>query len=230
MAGEEKKIVLQGTQEELMRIIPQLVAFHQILERFDSRGLYTMPDITFHDSIKFTPKIKLSFYQLQSETRNRFAPATGEISYRVVGETPQTFTPANARTRAERIKQLFCEPELFTWRKGKLRASYSDQSNGYHFILLVRSEAEARRIITQVMAIEGKSPEWENLALHESRATFPDVTPTRRIYGEERKLPRRRPTEDIKFRYAELYLHGLTKAVRLVDTVGKPGIPVITVS
>lgn len=229
MAGEETKIVLQGTRRELMQLIPQLVAFKQMLQEFDNRGLYTIPVTTFQDTWTFHPQIKLFFDQQKHETRDGFPRVTGEISYRVMGETSETFTPANARVRAQRIKQLFAEPELFVWQKGKLRVSYADQANGYQFQLLVKNESEARKIITRVMEIEGKTPTWDKLTLHESNKTFPDTTATVRIYGEQRKLPRRRPREDIRFRYAELHLWGIPKPVALVDTLGKLEQPIVTV-
>lgn len=78
-----------------------------------------------------------------------------------------------------------------------------DKRNGYDFRLYVKNEAEGRKIITQVMAIENKSPDWSNLCISTSGKTYPEITETKRIYGEQRRLPRRRPLEDIRFRYAE---------------------------
>lgn len=229
MADEEgMKIVLQGTKLELMQRIPAIMDAYQIFKAFDERGLYTIPVTTFQDTWTFHPQVKLFFGQQAHETRDGFPRVTGEISYRVMGETSETFTPANARVRAQRIKQLFAEPELFVWQKGKLRVSYADQANGYQFQLLVKNESEARKIITRVMEIEGKTPTWDKLTLHESKKTFPDTTATVRIYAEQRKLPRRRPREDIRFRYAELHLWGRPKPVALVDTLGKLEQPIVT--
>lgn len=230
MADEEQKIVLQGTKTELMQLVPQLMAFYQLFEKNNDRGLYTIPVTTFQDHYTFAPQIKLVFYQLRNETVNNRPRVHGEISYRVVGETEETFTPANARTRAERIKTLFAQSELFIWQKGKIVATYLDKRNGYDFRLYVKNETEARRLITQVMTIESKQPSWDKLHITESRATYPEDTATRRIYGEQHKLPRRRPREDIKFRYAELHLWGKAKPVTLVDTSGRRENPLILVS
>lgn len=227
--AEEQRIALQGTTEELMELVPQLVAFYQLFQQNNDRGLYTIPVTTFQDHYTFAPQIKLYFCQLRSEARAGLPPVTGEITYRIVGETEETFTPANARVRAERIRDLFGQPSLFVWQKGKEIATYRDQPNGYDFRLRVKSEVEARRIITQVMLIENKLPNWDKFNLHQSRKSFPEVPATKRIYSEQRRLPRRRPLEDIKFRYAELHLWGMTKPVTLVDTLGTREQPLILV-
>lgn len=229
MAEEEQQIVLQGTKLELMELIPQLMSMYQLFQQNLDRGLYTIPVTTFQDAWTFYPQIKLVFYQLSDETRNNNPRVTGEITYRVINETEETFTEVNARTRAQRIKTLFTEPELFIWQKGKDMFTYKDQKNGYNFQLLCKNELEARKIITQVIAIENKQPEWEKLVVHESKATYPEIPGTKRIYGEQRRLPRRRPLEDIKFRYAELHLWGLTKPVTLVDTFGNREKPLVRV-
>ncbi len=229
MAGEERKIVLQGTQTELMQIIPKVAALYPLVEKWMNKGLYTMPHTTFHDSVVGIPKIKLVFYQLRHETTNNRPRASGEICYRVPGESGTTFTQVKAKARAERIKELFTRPTPFVWQKGKQIVSYVDKPEGYMFKLYVKNENEARRIITQVMAIENKLPNWDNLQVGTSMATYPEDTGTKLIYGKQCRLPRRRPLEDITFRYAELHLQGLTRAVTLVDTLGNRSKPLVSV-
>lgn len=223
------RIILKGGSKILQPIITEILAIHQIFEETKDRGLYTIPVTTFQDHYTFAPQVKLVFYQLLGETTNNRPRVTGEIAYRIMGETEETFTPANARTRATRIRDLFTQPTIFEWQKGKITASYLDKKNGYDFRLLVRNESEARKVITQVMSIEYKQPDWNNLHITESKATYPEDTATKRIYGEQRKLPRRRPREDIKFRYAELHIYGKPKPVTLVDTLGNREDPIIRV-
>jgi hypothetical protein len=224
-----KRIILKGRTKLLKPAITQLMATYHLLRENMDRGLYTMPVTTFQDSNTFTPQIKLVFYQFIDETKNNNPRVNGEITYRIVGETEETFTKSNARVRAQKIKTLFTEPELFVWQKGKEKATYLNKENGYDFRLYVKNESEARRIITQVMAIENKFPDWDNLRLSTSSASYPEVTGTKYIYGKQRRLPRRRPLEDIKFRYAELHLWGLTKPVTLIDTFGNRGKPLVRV-
>lgn len=230
MTDESTKITLQGTKEELMQLIPQLTAFYQLFQQNNDRGLYTIPVTTFQDHYTFTPQIKLYFSQSRKETINNRPRVTGEICYRVMDETSETFTPSNARTRAQRIADLFTKPDFFVWRKGKQVVTYLDKINGYDFRLYIKNEAEARKIITQVMAIEKKQPDWAKLHITESKADYPEDPPTRRIYQENHKLPRRRPREDIKFRYAELHLWGRPKPVTLVDAIGTKEDPILIAS
>lgn len=225
----DKRIILKGSSKVLKPAITQLMAMYQLLQENMDRGLYTIPVTTFQDHYTFAPQIKLVFYQLIDETRNGSPRVHGEITYRVIGETEETFTEANARIRAQRIKTLFTDPQLFVWQKGKDIATYLDRKDGYDFRLYVKNELEARKIITQVMAIENKSPNWDNLRLSISSAVYPEIPGTKRIYGIQRRLPRRRPLEDIKFRYAELHLWGLTKPVTLVDTLGNREKPLVRV-
>lgn len=226
---ENQNFVLRGTKEELMERIPQFLDLYQLFQQNNDRGLYTIPVTTFQDHYTFAPQIKLMFYQLRSETINGLPPVTGEIAYRIVGETEETFTPANARAKAERIRTLFTQPEIFVWQKGKEVATYLDKQNGYDFRLYIKNETEARKIITQVISIENKTPNWEKLHITVSKATYPEITGTKRIYGEQRRVPRRRPLQDIKFRYAELHLWGRPKPVTLVDTLGNREEPLILV-
>lgn len=225
----DKRIILKGSSKVLKPAITQLMAVYQLLQENMDRGLYTIPVTTFQDNYTFAPQIKLVFYQLREETRNGSPRVQGEIAYRVIGETEETFTEANARIRAQNIKALFAEPQLFVWQKGKEIASYKDRKDGYDFKLFVKNELEARKLITQVMAIENKTPNWDNLRLSISSATYPEIPGTKRIYGVQRKLPRRRPLEDIKFRYAEMHLWGLPKPITLIDTLGNREQPLVKV-
>lgn len=206
-----------------MERIPLLMDAYALYSQLNERNLYTIPVTTFQDKFTFHPQICLVFYEMADEAIAPNRRVHGEISYRIMGETEETLTENNARVRAERIKNLFVDPTLFEWQKGKEIVTYRDQRNGYDFRLRVKSETEARRIITQVMGIEGKTPEWERLTVHESKAAFPPNPGSKRIYGEMRQLPVRRPVRDIKFRYAELHLWGVPKPVTLIDTTGRRG-------
>lgn len=224
---EELEIVLQGTKQELMERIPALMDMYSLLQSKDVGNIYGIPVTTFQDRLTFHPQIKLMFYQSKDEAKPGFPRVTGEITYRVPDETSETFTESNARLRAQKIKDLFVNSELFVWQKGREIVSYLDKQQGYNFRLNVKNELEGRKIIMRVMSIENKLPNWNKLCLHECRNTFPDTPSSQRVYGEQRRMPRRRLLEDIKFRYAELHLWGLTKPVTLVDTSGHRGVPLV---
>jgi hypothetical protein len=169
------------------------------------------------DDFTYKPEIKLYFTQSRRSIPKDQPPATGEITYRLMTETSESLTEANVKIRAERIKRLFTEPNLFVWHKGKELFNYTDKLNGYHFQLLVTTETEAKRIIEQILNIEQKAPDWNKLIHRKDERTYTNVVQTKRIYGKNRKVPRRRPTEDVKFRYASIKINGIPRPIYIVD-------------
>lgn len=221
-----EKIVLQGTKQELMELIPEVLAIYQLLEGRSVGTIYGVPVTTFQDTYTFAPQVKLVFYQTLEEAGDK-PPATGEITFRVARETEKTINEAKAKIIAERIKTKFVTGSQFVWHKGKKIVRYEDKAQGYDFRLFVTTEEEGRRIIETVLDIQNHSPEWHRLRISESRAEYPDTPSREMIYGQLRRLPRRRPVEDVPFRYAELHIWGLPQAVTLIDTTGYRPIPLV---
>lgn len=170
-----------------------------------------------YDDFTYKPEITLYFTQSRRTIPKDQPPATGEISYRIITETSESLTEAKVKIRAERIKNLFAQPTLFTWHKGKSKYTYLDLKNGYDFRLLATSEIEAKRIIEQTLDIESKTPDWDLLKEHTPKKASSNVVQTKRIYGKNRKVPRWRPTEEIKFRYASIKIHGIPRPIYIVD-------------
>lgn len=181
--------------------------------------VYGLPINSYQEeSVSFRPQILLYFDQNQTDVEKEQHRVRGEITYRLVNETSQSITEADLKTRANKIKQLFATPNLFVWHKGKVTCRYEDNANGYKLTLFVTNEAEGKRIIEQVLDIENKSPNWENLSITEKQANFPNVPSTETIYGKSRKGIRRRPVEQVRFRYAVAHIYGLSKPIELVNT------------
>lgn len=144
----------------------------------------------------------------------------GEISFRVMDRTYKTLTQADVNRFAARVKNLFATPK-FVWRKGKEMASYTDWDNGYQLQLLVTGESEAKRIIEQVLNIQGHTPEWEFLNMNVNQnpgAAYPENPPNEIILGESIEGIRKRPREDVIFRYASMTVKGRGRGINLVDT------------
>lgn len=181
-----------------------------------------------YDDFTYRPEITLFFSQSRSSIPKDQTPAKGLISYRIINETSESLTEANVKLRADRIKNLFTQPSLFTWHKGKLKYTYLDLKNGYDFRLLTTTEAEAKRIIEQTLDIESKTPDWDLLSEHNPKRASSTVIQTKRIYGKNRKVPRWRPIENVKFRYASIKIHGIPRPIYIVDC--RYGIPVVKVS
>lgn len=185
-------------------------------QRQDNSTIIDMYDRPY-DDFTYRPEIKLYFSQSRRSIPSDQPRATGEISYRLMHETSESLVESEVRTRANKIKQLFTQPNLFIWHKSKLKFTYSDLKNGYNFRILVTTEAEAKRIIEQVLDIENKTPDWDYLVEHKPLKVVNNTIKTKHIYGKSRKVPRWRPTEDVKFRYASLSIHGIPKPIYIVD-------------
>lgn len=190
--------------------------------------VYGMPSQSFQEiSFEFKPQIQLYFDQNIIDVQEGNHRATGEISYRLMHETSESITKEELRKRAEKIKDLFVTNH-FAWHKGKIICRYTDKPNGYDLRVFVRNEAEGKRLIEQVLDIESKSPNWDNLTVSEPKKDFPSIPPTKTILGKSYKMPRRRPTETIYFRYAACLIWGLSKPNVLVDTRGTRHNPLVT--
>lgn len=179
--------------------------------------VYGIPVPSYQESVVHLPQVKLFFHE---PWRNDFAiiPAvTAEITFRLIGETSESMTEAKAERLAKKIKTSFAIPERFAWTKGREIATYRDKQRGYDFKLYVRDETQARRVIEQVLDIQGHTPDWEFLSISTSKRNFTNTAPTGRVYGKTRRLPRRRPVANVRFQYADLHIWGLPNPVTLVD-------------
>jgi hypothetical protein len=165
----------------------------------------------------------LYFLEPQDDVADGYAPVDGRISVRVMAHTSSTINEAIATTYANKIRARFAVGGGFTWRKGKAMFSYNDWDKGYALQLLVRNEAEGRRITEEVLDIQNDAPDWACAAYKESlepAEAYPTVPGLESVYGRSRRLPRRRPIADVVFQYASLYVHGLENPITLVDRTG----------
>lgn len=183
-------------------------------------AMYCIPSIAFQEANTFAPQVKLFFLEPQKDVEKGYSAVEGEITFRLARETPETVTPAEAKALATKIKSAFGSGKGFVWKKGRYKVTYLDRKHGYDFRLLVTSESEGKRVIEQVLDIQSHTPDWDHLTVHESRANFPIVPGNHTIYGKSRRKVRRRPRADVRFRYAELHIHGLQNPITLVDLTG----------
>lgn len=184
--------------------------------------IYGIPTTAFQESFKFKPQIKLHFQEPEDDVEPGYRPLIGEISLRVMDEESNTMTQTKVDRLAAKVRDNFTRP-VFVWRRGKDLASYFDKSKGYQFKILCRDQTEGKRIIEQVLDIQGHTPDWKNLNFSQNSEpiqAFPIVPDTTRILGKSTKLPRKRPIAEVKFQYALLHLHGLEKSICLVDRSG----------
>lgn len=183
--------------------------------------VYGIPINTFHELFEFHPQIRLYFYEDFDLVEDGYKPVEAEITFRLMDEKNNTITPAKAETLARKIQTLFGRNRGFVWKKGRETWAYYDVRRGYRLRLLAFNETEAKKVIEQVLDIQGHIPDWEaHLSVTKKERNFPIIPDTHFIYGKSRRKPRSRPVAYVRFRYAELKVWGLFNDITLVDLTG----------
>lgn len=226
------RIVLKGNSKLLMPAITQIMGIHQLLEQKDIGTIYAYENEKESVRRKGKPKVVLSF--LEDSNFNKLAAPNnvpegrrrqeGHIRFRLMNETTQSFSKANATTLATKIKQVFNANGGFVWQKGKTMYSYTDWEMGYQFQLLCRSETEAKRVVSSVLFIQSHTPDWKNFNTVENdqeAAKYPENPGTHLVMGETLPLPKHRPLVDVRFQYAYVSLSGVKEPVNLYDRKNK---------
>lgn len=223
-----RKIVLAGPSQQIKGLLPQIMAIRQLTEDTELLIEETQALMQWAKQHKvgrrYHPKITLLFGENRTDQGRRRYPITGEIGFRLMGETPQTINESKAKKYANKIKTKFAGEQPFKWKKGKRMYSYTHHELGYQLQLLCPNITEAKRIVEQVLDIQGHSPDWANLNENKNAAIaqrYPETRQREVIYGEPQELDRTRPSVTVEFRYAFLSIHGLKEPVNLVDVTGR---------
>jgi hypothetical protein len=179
--------------------------------------IYGIPVTEHQRGVEFKPQVKLYFKERLSPTSDRLNSATGEITFRLMNETGQTYTRAKAEAMAKDIKREFGNP-IFTWDKGIYYYYYRDFERGYDLRLLVKSKTEGERIAKAVLSIQGHPYNDDFSDFQQHTRAYPMNPGNQTVYGQSVKKPVKRPTTEVRFRYAQLLLHGRLKVINLVAT------------
>lgn len=198
----------------LLRLLIWWVEARGLLDEY----IYGIPSTDFEISNTYYPQVKLHFREDKIEAAsNTRRPARGEVSFRW-RET--SYTTTNINILANKIKQDFAQP-IFFYKRGRELWTYADKSKGYYFQMTVDDEANAKKIMEQVMRIQDDvEPDWDSyLREHKDKKNYA-IQKTVRVKGETIKSPKKRPIAIVKFAYAELFIPGTVKPLILVDTTG----------
>lgn len=136
------------------------------------------------------PHVHLYFLEKKSTAilaRRRRVDAL--ISFRITEKTVSTITKADLTELTREINLAF--PSSFQLNKGRNKYSYRDKENGFEFILSLVSETEAKDVITKVLAVRDKTPDWDRLTTSTSEKNF-TITQTINILNVPEKLPKQR--------------------------------------
>lgn len=205
----------------------KLFYFYVILGyAFDNLApVYGIPTRDFQENYELHPQIFLYFSQDKSAVPNGESPVTAEISFRLKSETKESMTPAKAAIIANRIKNEFVQNNKgVTFTKGKEIITYTDPENGLKCLqIFALNESEGEKIIKNILQILRLTFDAKKLGKSD-KYKKPSITKpqgTEKVYGKTRKKKRWRPTAQVRFRYAYLYIDNVVKPIFLVDTTKK---------
>ncbi|MTJ56023.1 hypothetical protein FJR38_26920 [Anabaena sp. UHCC 0253] len=181
--------------------------------------IYGTPVDVYQSNVEFKPQVHLHFQERFPYIADRLRPVRGLISFVLPNETGATYSRSKAEALALDIKREFGNP-IFVWEKGKYYYYYRDKNRGYDLRLLVKNKFEGERITKAVLGINGHPFSDDFSDYMENTRSYPNNTGTQIIYGQSQPKPIKRPTADVRFRYAQLLLHGRAKVINLVSTPG----------
>lgn len=230
-SNDEQKIVLAGPTELLKPMIVQTLTDYQLMEDKDIGTVYNFIPERVQNIRSFKPQIEIKFKQPKAEKVKDKQLLSGQISFRIMNKESTTITDTDVMTLAQKIKAKFATPP-FIWKKGKLMVSYSDWVKGYQIQLLVNNKTEGKRIIEQILDIQGHTPDWENmnLVLNEAPEKSFDETPKdKTILGKAEKQPTKRREGNVVFQYAQLFLSGREQPITLCDISHRWRNPIVKV-
>ena len=198
----------------------RMMLFYMVLRQASDLHppLYTIPSDTYQQSVKFMPQVTMYFREDLEDVESGYSPIDANVSFRLYNETAESLTPTNALTLANRIKNEFATGGGYRWKKGRVKVSYQEPERGYNFLVYGSTKADSIDVIRKAMSIQGHVPNSEKMTVVEREANPPTVPPLQRVYGQTRRAPRRMPVGYVRFRYAELHIHGIPNAITLVDS------------
>ena len=225
-------IILKGSSKLLKPVITEIMAIYQLLENKDMGTIYAHTNDL--ESVRRVGKPKVTLYFLEDTNFNKLAPPNniyegrrrldGVIRFRLMDETTQTISKANATMIATQIKNIFGSNGGFVWKKGKTMYTYTDWEKGYQFQLLCKNPTEAKRIIRSTLFLQNHAPIWKyfNTVENDEELTkYPEVPGTQVIMGEVVPIPKERPLVDVRFQYGYIKLDGVKEPINLYDRRSK---------
>jgi hypothetical protein len=207
-----------------MMLIIRLLLYYVVIKGFGVPEIYSIPVSQVNEGLRYKPQIHLHFVEPFRLVREGETPIDSQIKgIRLMGETNEGITKADALKYATKIKTLFGTGNGFTWQRGKNMFTYSDPVKGYNMQLLVISQAEGKRIVEQVLDIQSHTPDWKYAGYKENPEpleAYPNNPANKTRLGKSTKQKRKRPVTTMNFQWAQLHVEGLPKPIVLYDKTG----------
>ncbi|MDG2992432.1 hypothetical protein L3556_16050 [Candidatus Synechococcus calcipolaris G9] len=172
--------------------------------------IYGLPTDQYQEQQTFRPLVKLHFRQDPEAVPSDRSPVRADVSFRLRNETYQTITPAKLTQLANRIKVQFGGGEGWRWSRGKKLITYKQPENGFNFQIYALSQAEAVGLIQKICAVAEVPYDASLIVEHSSSQNYPELGPPAVILQESIRLPARRRTAFVRFRWASISIWGLT--------------------
>jgi hypothetical protein len=168
------------------------------------------------------PKVYLYFSQDSASVSSSYPRIDAEYSFRLIDETQATFTIANAKTLANKIKTAFLDTgKGIVFTKGKNIYVYRDPKKGYRLKIYSNSETDAEGIIKKMLGLTDTTYDSDKLSVSSPKRSSESTASTHLVYEVQRRKKRFRPVANVRFRYAYVEIPGKTTPVFLVDTTYK---------
>lgn len=216
-ANEEESYLLFGTPAQLIQQIMYWMNLHRKLANLDlgSSGLYTIPCNELEESVETRPQLIIKFQESVADAKKNKRMRVPLRATHYIRLRQDFSSKSEVEKIAKKVYSIFANP-IFAFDKGKIKYSYRDKSKGYSFITACPSEAEARNLITKLLACNDDTPNWFRMTESKSKRVTEPLG-TIRINGESYKRPSYRPTGKVRFISAELHVHGLMSNIHLID-------------
>ena len=171
------------------------------------------------DKIKRSGHPEVTLYFRQEENFEAgFQPVKGEISFDLMHltdnplmatkEKDSLITAANIKNLGKKISEIFRTTPPYKWSKGKKQVTYHDWARGYHFIIYCSSFEEGNKLVNAVLSIQGHKIDEAFLKYGEAKNPAKAYPPPSKIavLGKEHRTARLRPSADVVYQYAKIYL------------------------
>ncbi|MEH2170797.1 MAG: hypothetical protein V7K41_29930 [Nostoc sp.] len=220
----DEKIVLGGSEELLKPVIIQTLAHYEQFADRDVGIIYGTPAAEMPER-RYRPEIVLKFYQKQNKDPLKGAiteKLSMQISFRLMNKSKSDFADdLYLQTLANIIYRKFATPP-FKVNKGKQTYSYCDFEKGYQFKLDVTTQAEAKRVVEQVLDIQSHKVDNDLLRIGSKPISGVKTIPEKiTIRGKIKELPIKGREGVVTFQYAYLNLGVNLPPIILVDLTGK---------
>lgn len=226
----DNKIVISGKEDILKSVVVQTLVLekHTIGDRDIGKVYGTSDGFPVRRN---KPEVVLKFYQLKADRVtgmddkgkpiHSLNPLSMQISLRLMDKSEDNFKDkAYIEVLAAKIYAKFAKP-VFKIKKGKNLFTYHDYQKGYAMNLWTSDIGEAKRVIEQVLDIQGHSVDDDFLRVG-SKPLTPKTKDKKIVLGETVTVKKVGNKEGkVSFRSAHLNIGNGTDPINLVDMTGR---------